>query len=91
MISQTRINLVNAIKVNNFKRKFKQIRFFEDENFEAHIVKNTFYSLTTNTQLLIEKYEFNVHAVENVKLNLLKKKAKNLISFSHQNLIYKMI
>ena len=79
------------MKIDNFKRKFKQVRFFKNENFKAHIVKNTFYNLATSIQSLIKKYEFDVHVVKNVKSDLLKKKAKNLISFSHQNLIYKMI
>ena len=79
------------MKIDNFKRKFKQVHFFKGENFKAHVVKGTFYNSTTSTQLLIKKYEFDVHVVENVKSNLLKKKARNLISFSQQNLIYKMI
>ena len=79
------------MKVNNFKRIFKQVRFSENKNFKAHVIKDTLYSLTTNIQSLIEKYEFDVHVVENAKSDLLKKKAKNLIFFSHQNLIYKMI
>ena len=91
MISRACISFVDIIKINNFKRKFRQVRFFENENFETHIMKDTFYSFTINIQSLIEKYKFNVHVIENVKSNLLKKKAKNLISFSHQNLIYKMI
>ena len=53
-------------------------------------MKNTFYSFTTNIQSLVEKYEFDVHVVKNAKSDLLKKKIENLISFSHQDLIYKM-
>ena len=79
------------MKIDNFKLKFKQVRFFKNENFEAYVIKDISYNLTTNTQLLIEKYELDVHIVENARSDLLKKKTKNLISFSHQNLIYKMI
>ena len=45
----------------------------------------------TSILSLAEKYELDVHVVENIKSDLLQKKTKDLIFFSHQNLIYKMI
>ena len=83
MIFRTRIDFVDVMKINNFKRKFRQVRFFQNENFETHVVKDIFYNLKTSILSLIKKYELDVHVVENFKSDLLKKKAKDLISFFH--------
>ena len=69
------------MKIDNFKRKFRQVHFSENENFEAHAVKGTFYNFTTNIQLLIEEYKFDIYIVENVRSDLLKKKKRKTLSF----------